>query len=79
VSAAPESPRCDGTPGCITCGDVGVAMRVVQAGPGGDAVCAADAGAPEIVAVDLVGPVEPGDRLLVHAGVAIGRVGDAPA
>jgi hydrogenase maturation factor len=44
-------------------------MRVLQAGGDGIAVC--DAGD---VMTDLVGEVEPGDVLLVHAGVALARV-----
>jgi hydrogenase maturation factor len=46
-------------------------MRV-ESVSGQDAVCVDEAGAHhERVAVDLVGPVTPGDRVLVHAGVAI--------
>jgi hydrogenase maturation factor len=37
----------------------------------GLAVCADDAGAQATVETALVGPVSPGDRVLVHAGVAI--------
>jgi len=29
----------------------------------------------QVVAIDLVAPVVPGDRLLVHAGVALGIIG----
>jgi hypothetical protein len=75
--------------GCITCGDVAVPLTVVgPADPGdardapdpGDAPNAPDArcrdadGRVETVATDLVGTVTPGDRLLVHAGVAIARL-----
>jgi hydrogenase expression/formation protein HypC len=56
---------------CITCGDEGVAMRVVSLSEDG-ATCVEDDGTPhERIAVDLVEPVAPGDRVLVHAGVAI--------
>lgn len=67
---------------CITCSDEGVAMRVVQARPDGVAVCVdpdlpPDA-APSEVMVDLVGDVEPGDMVLVHAGVALARLAPCP-
>lgn len=60
--------------GCITCGDVAVPLRVVEVETTGDARCVDDAGREELVAVDLVGPVSPSDRLLVHARVAIERL-----
>ena len=41
---------------------------------GNDAECHDDQNRTELVATELVGPVRPGDRLLVHAGVAIERV-----
>ena len=37
----------------------------------GLALCAADDGSKSTVEIALVEPVEPGDRLLVHAGVAL--------
>jgi hydrogenase maturation factor len=46
-------------------------MRIVRF-DGDLALCASDDDATEAVAVDLVAPVSPGDRVLVHAGVAIG-------
>ena len=58
-----------GTDHCVTCSDEGVPMRVLDAGEDGVAVC--DGGE---VMVDLVGPVAPGDTVLVHAGVAIARL-----
>jgi hydrogenase expression/formation protein HypC len=61
------------TEGCITCGDVAVPLTVVELiGP--DARCRDDDGRQETVATELVGTVAVGDRLLVHAGVAIGRL-----
>jgi hydrogenase maturation factor len=54
---------------CITCGDVGVAMRVVRF-EDGLAVCEAG-GEQRTVEVALVGGVEPGDEVLVHADVAL--------
>ncbi len=72
----PATAACAVTEGCITCGDVAVPLTVVElAGP--DARCRDDGGREETVATELVGPVAPGDRLLVHAGVAIARVEEA--
>jgi hydrogenase maturation factor len=45
-------------------------MRVVDLRPGGLALCEGDVE----VMTDLVGDVEPGDELLVHAGVALVRL-----
>jgi hydrogenase maturation factor len=59
---------------CITCSDEGVAMRVVETGEDGLALCATDDGAASEVMTDLVGIVEPGDAVLVHAGVALTRL-----
>jgi hydrogenase expression/formation protein HypC len=78
MNAEPD-PRCDAANGCITCGDVAVPVRVVRVGAGAHALCADAADAVEDVACDLVWPVVPGDRLLVHAGVAIGRLAEEPA
>lgn len=55
---------------CVTCSDEGVPMRVERV-ENGLAVC--DGG--REVMTELVGPVEPGDELLVHAGVALTRLG----
>ncbi|MDQ6834655.1 MAG: HypC/HybG/HupF family hydrogenase formation chaperone [Actinomycetota bacterium] len=61
---------CEATMGhCITCGDEGIPMTVVAAG-----LCQDVDGQRHDVAVELVEPVCPGERLLVHAGVAIGRL-----
>jgi hydrogenase maturation factor len=64
---------CSAEPGCLTCGDIAVALTVVSS-DGADARCQDEQGRMETVAVELVGPVEPGDRLLVHAGVALERL-----
>ena len=53
---------------CVTCSDEAVAMRVTEVRPDGIAVC----GNAEVM-TDLVGDVELGDELLVHAGTAIGK------
>jgi hydrogenase expression/formation protein HypC len=75
MSIDPAPAHCDPAEGCITCGDVGVPMRVLRA-DGALALCADAADATQDVAVDLVWPVAAGDRVLVHAGVAIGRLED---
>jgi len=67
---------CTAEPGCITCGDVAVALTVATV-VGPDARCRDEQGREELVATELVGEVCPGDRVLVHAGVAIERL--APA
>jgi hypothetical protein len=41
----------------------------------GLAVCQGDDGAQMMVEIGLVAPVSPADRLLVHAGTAIARLG----
>jgi hydrogenase maturation factor len=75
---------CELTDGCITCGDVAVVLVVVEVN-GADALCCDDEWRTEVVALELVGDVMPGDRLLVHAGVALERLapvdveGDADA
>ncbi len=68
-------PACRITDGCLTCGDVAVPVTVV--GPGHpDALCEDAHGQRGSVGVELVAPVRPGDRLLVHGGVAIARLGE---
>jgi hydrogenase maturation factor len=60
---------------CITCGDEGIPMRVLQVDLArGLALCEADGGAHASVEIALVEPVVPGDDLLVHAGVALVRL-----
>jgi hydrogenase maturation factor len=61
---------------CITCGDEGIAMRVMTPGPE-TAICRDEAAILHDVAVELVGAVSVGDELLVHAGVAIRHLGAA--
>lgn len=49
-------------------------MRVLDHQANGVSVCvAADGGRAEVM-TDLVRPVDPGDLVLVHAGVAIARL-----
>jgi hydrogenase expression/formation protein HypC len=59
--------------GCVTCSDAGIPVRVVSV-EGDDALCEDAAGNRALIAVELVMPVRPGEVLLTHGGVAIGRV-----
>jgi hydrogenase expression/formation protein HypC len=64
--------RCAGDDGrCITCSDEAIAMRVVEEAGEDLAVCGDQAGQLHDVMIELVSPVQVGDRVLVHAGVAI--------
>lgn len=78
TAAAPVDlgPDVDHGEACITCGDVALPLTVVTV-DGGDATCRdEESGAVEVVAIDLVDDVAPGDRVLVHARVAIERLTD---
>lgn len=55
---------------CVTCADEAVTLRVLETRAAGLALCEG----PVEVMTDLVGDVEAGDELLVHAGVALARV-----
>ena len=56
---------------CITCSDEGIPMRVDRIDDArGLALCSAEDGSKSTVEIALV-DVEPGDRVLVHAGVAL--------
>src|SRR3954454_17519456 len=68
-----QYPVCETRDGCITCGDVAVEL-VVERIDGADAHCRDEGGRTEVVATELVGDVGAGDRLLVHAGVALERL-----
>ncbi len=59
--------------GCVTCSDAGIPVRVVSV-EGDDALCEDAAGSRAWIAVELVMPVQLGEVLLTHGGVAIGRV-----
>lgn len=58
--------------GCVVCSDAGIPMRVVSVDVA-DALCEDVSGAQMLVAVELVQPVEIGDIVLTHGGVAIAR------
>jgi hydrogenase assembly chaperone HypC/HupF len=65
---------------CITCSDEGVPMTVLRIDENrGLALCENADGAKESVETTLVEPVEPGDALLVHAGVALARLSNSTA
>jgi hydrogenase maturation factor len=69
--------RCESDEHCMTCGDVAMEMTVLRVdAERGLALCEAG-GEKETVEVELVGPVAPGDELLVHAGTALQRLGAA--
>jgi len=66
---------CEDPHHCITCSDEGVPMRVVAVDDERAlALCAAPGGDRSSVEIALVGPVAPGDALLVHAGTALAVV-----
>jgi hydrogenase maturation factor len=67
-----SAPSCE-EPGCITCGDQGIPMRVLEP-RGATALCEDERHERHEVAIELIGPVAPGARVLVHAGVAIGAL-----
>jgi hydrogenase maturation factor len=57
---------------CLTCGDVAVEARVIEAS--GDTAVVEVEGRRELVAVELVGSVAAGDVLVCHAGIALARL-----
>jgi hydrogenase expression/formation protein HypC len=59
--------------GCVVCSDAGIPVRVISI-EGDDALCEDRAGNRAQIAVELVTPVEIGEVLLTHGGVAIGKV-----
>lgn len=64
---------------CVTCRDVGEAVRVVWS-DSTSASCEKADGTLLEVATDFVAPLHPGEMLLVHAGVAISKLeADSPA
>lgn len=66
-------PACGVSDGCITCGDVAISLTVLEL-RGADAWCQDAEGRTELVAVELVADLRPGDQVLVHAGVALERL-----
>jgi HupF/HypC family len=77
VPALPAPEReysCEEADHCVTCSDEGVPMIVRDVRTDGIAIC--DDGSE--VMTDLIGPVARGDRLLVHAGVALSHLAESP-
>jgi hydrogenase expression/formation protein HypC len=72
--AEPAEQATGGPNTCVTCGDVAVPMRVMRTGADGLADCIGEDG--ETAQVDLaLLDAAPGDEVLVHACVAIQRLG----
>ncbi len=70
-------PSCDPEVGCITCGDVGVPMRILEIDAARElALCADDDGQRSTVEIALVQPVAVGAEVLVHAGTAIVKLSE---
>jgi hypothetical protein len=67
-----QPPDCDG-PVCITCSDEGRLAEVLSVS--GRTARVRTPGEPEDVDLSLVGEVQPHDLLVVHAGMAITRLG----
>ena len=59
--------------GCVVCSDAGIPVRVISV-EGDDALCGDAVGNRAQIAVELVAPVQVGEILLTHGGVAIGKV-----
>lgn len=66
---------------CITCADDGDRMTIVRVdAERGLALCTSDdTGVRATIETALVEPVLPGERVLVHAGAAIARLGPGDA
>ncbi len=75
MNGQPPAPACDRDRGCITCSDEGIPLRVVGRGSEGLTLCADPEGRVSEVEADLIDGVAEGDVLLVHAGVALVRIG----
>ena len=63
-----------GSEHCITCSDEGIPMRILSASGDGLAVGVDGEGVETTLMTALVGSVAPGERVLVHAGVALARL-----
>jgi hypothetical protein len=74
MPADPAERSVAGDPHCVTCSDEGVAMTVVGITQC-DAQCRDPEGIDQRVEIELVEPVRIGELLLVHAGVAIAKLG----
>jgi hydrogenase maturation factor len=76
VTVTPDAAaQCNGGH-CVTCSDEGIPMRVLRVDEyRGLALCVGDDGSRSSVEIELVGPVEAGEAILVHAGVALVKLG----
>ena len=72
--AEPAEQATAGRDTCLTCGDVAVPMRILSVGDDGLADCVTHEGDTTQVELALV-DAAPGDEVLVHACVAIQRLG----
>ncbi len=73
----PDAAVCEVDGPCITCSDEGRLAEVVSTSPRGEpAAEVRTAQGQETVDTTIVGPVHPGDLLLVHAGAAIAVLED---
>lgn len=62
---------------CITCGDEGRPAEVLPGAHGATRMTSVrTANGTETVATDLIGPLSPGDLVLVHAGLAISKLNE---
>ena len=59
--------------GCVVCSDAGIPVRVISI-EGDDALCEDSAHNQTEIAIELVAPVQFGEVLLAHGGVAIAKV-----
>jgi hypothetical protein len=67
---------CDPGGHCITCSDEAIEVTVLTVDAEQQlALCATPDGQRETIEIALVAPVRPAERLLAHAGTAIGREG----
>ena len=62
---------------CITCSDEAVTVTVLSVDEAAGIACVQIQDATEEVDVTLIDGVVPGDMLLVHGGVAIGKLDEA--
>lgn len=74
-----NTPTCElGPEGhCITCSDEAVQVQVLSVDEAAGLACVTVQDTTEEVDISLVDSVAPGDRLLVHGGVAIGKLEEA--
>lgn len=71
---APDAELTDNKFACVTCSDEGRPLEIVGLADDGVTARARGAHGLETVDVTLVLPVSVGDRVLVHAGMAIARL-----